>query len=615
MTSCIKWLVYPLRRLGLHGRLMLGLFAMMLVVGGIGGYALTRHEEEIHFAELESRTARISDFLSLAIAPLLRNGDKPSIDALINSLAGNPEVDEFTVTTVQGGVISSVKPHPSTHPMGEIVRVTGIYHAGPDGADRERLGSIKVVMSTDIVRAEIRHAQTILLTTFFVLLAGLHIVTLYLLKWMVRRPIDPLSRKVDRIALGDLSVTGSVGTRGQLAMFAARVDIMVRNVGATISSLRASETKYRRIFENSSEGIFRLDRNGQLLDVNPAMVRLFDYPSADQLKQASLGGYAQRRLFSAEQISELFANASAHNGVVACEMELRKLHGERIWVELNARAIVNSSGSVEFLEGMISNITERRRAHQRLLMHRERLAGEVSERRRAEANLRASKKRLRELAEYMESIREEERKQIALTIHDELGQMLTILKINLGLLGRIAPVSEQQAQKIVEMASLVDKTVRIVRDVASHLRPAALNYGLASALEWLAAEFSRHELMTCRFLLIGEEPALDEPRATAVFRVAQEALTNIMRHANATHVELRMADLGAAYELSIADNGQGFEMKTQSQRTTYGLLGMQERARALGAEIEIDSAAGTGTVVRVVLPKALNVSQRADFAW
>ncbi|UVE67861.1 PAS domain S-box protein [Burkholderia pyrrocinia] len=614
MTSRVKSPIRVRWRLGLHGQMMLALFVMVSIVGGIGGYALIAHEEKVHLAAVQGETSHVSGILSLAVAPALWNVDKSSIDALLNSLAAKPEVLELTVTAANTGIVSSVKPRPAGLPTDQVVQVTAIYHVRQGSGQSERLGELRVVMSKDPARAQVRRAHKTLFVILFCVLAGLYFATFHLLQWLVLRPIARLSLDVDRIASGDLNVNCPVGANDELAVFATRVNAMASNLRATMGLLRASEEKYRCIFENASEGIFLLNRRGRFLDVNPAMVRLFDYPSAGRLKEASVGGDAPAHLFSAAQVSELFAKAATNQGIVGLEMPLRKLHGERIWVELNARAVRNASGTVELLEGMIADVTVQRHARIRLLRNRESLAREVAERRRAEADLLDSKHQLQQLAAHMESIREDERKQIAMTIHDELGQLLTALKINLVLFGRRIPASEQHAVKIAEMTGLVDRTLRIVRDVASNLRPAALNYGLASALEWLASEFSRHG-MPCRFLLAGEEPRLDDARATAVFRVAQEALTNVARHANATRAELRIVDLGAAYELTVEDDGQGFETDIKHRRNSYGLLGMQERARALGATIEIDSAVGNGTTVRVVLPKTLNISQQSHQTW
>jgi signal transduction histidine kinase len=128
-------------------------------------------------------------------------------------------------------------------------------------------------------------------------------------------------------------------------------------------------------------------------------------------------------------------------------------------------------------------------------------------------------------------------------------------------------------QKVEEMRELVEKTIQIVRNVVSHLRPAALNFGLASALEWLAEDFSRHTQIVCHFHREGAEPHLADARATAIFRIVQESLTNVARHANASRVDVTLANTEAGIELIISDNGRGFDMAAARAGYSYGLQG------------------------------------------
>jgi signal transduction histidine kinase len=155
--------------------------------------------------------------------------------------------------------------------------------------------------------------------------------------------------------------------------------------------------------------------------------------------------------------------------------------------------------------------------------------------------------------------------------------------------------------KLAEMGELVERTMRIVRDVASHLRPAALNFGLVSALEWLVEDYSRHSSLTCRFELQGREPILADDRATAVFRIVQEALTNVSRHANATHVNVVLRGGGDDFDITISDDGIGFDVMRTAKGSSYGLQGMRERARIIGAQIHVTSNSKAGTMVRLVV--------------
>ncbi|MGV2292553.1 response regulator [Trinickia sp. YCB016] len=228
---------------------------------------------------------------------------------------------------------------------------------------------------------------------------------------------------------------------------------------------------------------------------------------------------------------------------------------------------------------------------------------DITERKRIEQELIESREQLRELSNYMEGIREEERKRIAMEIHDELGQLLTALKMDVALMRmRLGDGDAEAKRKSDDMRELVEKTIWMVRNVASHLRPAALNFGIVSALEWLAEDFGRRTGIACRVRVRGGEPALNDAHATAVFRIVQASLTNVARHAGASRVDVTLDNDGASLALQIGDDGCGFDPDEAKKGYSYGLLGMQERARLIGASLQIDSAPGTGTVVSIHMP-------------
>ncbi|QCP54133.1 response regulator [Trinickia violacea] len=228
---------------------------------------------------------------------------------------------------------------------------------------------------------------------------------------------------------------------------------------------------------------------------------------------------------------------------------------------------------------------------------------DITERKRIEQELFESREQLRELSNYMEGIREEERKRIAMEIHDELGQLLTALKMDVALMRmRLGDGDAEAKRKSDDMRELVEKTIWMVRNVASHLRPAALNFGIVSALEWLAEDFGRRTGIACRVRVRGGEPVLNDAHATAVFRIVQASLTNVARHAGASRVDVTLDNDSASLALQIGDDGCGFDPDEAKKGYSYGLLGMEERARLIGASLQIDSAPGTGTVVSIHMP-------------
>ncbi len=227
---------------------------------------------------------------------------------------------------------------------------------------------------------------------------------------------------------------------------------------------------------------------------------------------------------------------------------------------------------------------------------------DITERKRIEQALRASREQLRELSAYLEAVREEERKRIAMEIHDELGQLLTALKMDVSLLKMRLAADLDAVKKVDAMRELVDKTIWMVRNVASHLRPAALNYGIVSALEWLAEDFSRRHGIPCQLRVQGGEPALADAQATAMFRIVQESLTNVARHAGASRVSVMLVNSDAALDLTIGDDGCGFDPAAARKGYSYGLLGMSERTRLIRGSLSIDSEPGAGTVVSIHIP-------------
>jgi signal transduction histidine kinase len=212
---------------------------------------------------------------------------------------------------------------------------------------------------------------------------------------------------------------------------------------------------------------------------------------------------------------------------------------------------------------------------------------------------------LRALAARLQSAREEERTRIAREIHDELGQALTAIKIDLAALIRDLPGdSGPQRQRSQSILKLLDEAIQSVRRIATELRPGILDdLGLVAAVEWAAEEFQARTGTTCELSLPGVDIALDPERATALFRILQETLTNVARHTNATRVDIRLAQENGDLILEVNDNGQGIGEEHPSESRSLGILGMRERALLLGGELTISGEPGKGTTVRVRIPQ------------
>lgn len=237
---------------------------------------------------------------------------------------------------------------------------------------------------------------------------------------------------------------------------------------------------------------------------------------------------------------------------------------------------------------------------------------DVSDRVKAENELRESHEQLRQLSSHLQTVREEERTNIAREIHDELGQQLTGLKMDVTWLGKkIAGEGEFVREKIEGILSLIDDIIKSVRKISSDLRPGILDdLGLVAALEWQSSEFQKRSGMISEFKTKSRELNLDRKKATGVFRIYQEALTNVMRHAGATRVNASLEENDNVLLLRIHDNGKGFDPGSIESKKTLGLIGMKERAFMLGGELEIISGEGKGTSLTLKVPLDLEIEKR-----
>ena len=228
----------------------------------------------------------------------------------------------------------------------------------------------------------------------------------------------------------------------------------------------------------------------------------------------------------------------------------------------------------------------------------------IVERRTVEQKLHAeeAERQLRELSQQLVATQEEERKKLSRELHDHVGQMLTALRMELGRIDRArGPVAAEIPAAVAECRQLVDNVVRTVRDLSLGLRPSMLDdFGLQPALEWHIRDVSRRYGLTVDLTTHGDLETLPEPHRTCIYRVVQEALTNCVRHARATRVQVQLDRRGEALEALVSDDGSGFEQVPRP--TGLGLRGIEERVRDLKGSVTVTTAPRGGTTIRVVLP-------------
>jgi two-component system, NarL family, sensor histidine kinase UhpB len=232
-------------------------------------------------------------------------------------------------------------------------------------------------------------------------------------------------------------------------------------------------------------------------------------------------------------------------------------------------------------------------------------ASERADRRRTEERLKKSHEQLRALSMYLQHVREDERIRISRQVHDELGQALTGLKMDLyWLSSRLPKQMRSVREKTKTMSAHIDSTIQTVRRISTELRPGILDdLGLVAALEWQAGEFQKRTGIKCEVASDLPEAILDEELNTAFFRNFQESLTNVVRHANASRVDVRLWQDEQNLWMEIKDNGRGISDAELSNTRSIGLLGMRERAALLGGEVSISGTPGQGTAVRVRIPR------------
>ena len=228
----------------------------------------------------------------------------------------------------------------------------------------------------------------------------------------------------------------------------------------------------------------------------------------------------------------------------------------------------------------------------------------LTERKRAEEDLRTSREQLRELSRWTQSAIEEERKRIAREIHDELGQELSLLQLELGLIqDRLPKAGKDLRAQARSMTKLIDSAIRSVQRISTDLRPTLLdNLGLGAAVDWAAREFQKRTKIRCRVSVDPPDLKLDQERSTALFRILQEAFTNILRHARASRAEVRLVRQQNTVVLKIRDNGTGIPLHRITDSKSVGLTGMRERVHPWGGSVAISGSNGKGTEIIVTIP-------------
>jgi PAS domain S-box-containing protein len=339
-------------------------------------------------------------------------------------------------------------------------------------------------------------------------------------------------------------------------------------------------------FESMPIGCLLCDRDFRVVAWNPACERIFGFSRDEVLGRNPFELIIPESAHSVVQ--RLLAELPLSDQTLKRVNENRTKEGRIVLCEWNNTPLRNDLGEYVGLMAMVQDVTERVHAEQELVK---------------------SNVQLRSLSAHLQSVREEEQKRISLEIHDELGQQLTALKIEAALIEKAAVRIDKKIETVAilehtnALTSIIDSAIATVRRIATELRPGVLDrLGIVEALQWHAQEFQKRTGIACVFTSDTTLEMLGEETATTLFRIFQETLTNVARHAGATYVHASLSEQDAFLELRVTDNGRGITDAEIANTTSLGLLGITERARMLDGEATITGTPGKGTTVSVRIP-------------
>jgi PAS domain S-box-containing protein len=386
------------------------------------------------------------------------------------------------------------------------------------------------------------------------------------------------------------------GTLAVMALVALAAWALVRDLGkqdVMAKELLESGERLQETMKAAMDAIIIADAGQRVILFNPAAERMFGCSTAEAIGTRLEKFLPERyRAKHYEQV-ENFGRSADGARVMAVSREVAGLRADGTEFPIEATVSRVTLNGETLYTVILRDITERRHADQKLL----------------ETN-----RQLRELSATLQNVREKERTRIARELHDELGQQLTGLKMELSWLGnQLAERRDALAAKVEGMKQHLEMTVKSVRRISTDLRPALLDdLGLCPAIEWLAADFSAKTGIAIELDLDSDDCAQGDELATALFRITQECLTNVARHAEATQVRISLKREGDLLALAVSDDGKGLVAESTGKPHGHGLIGMRERAIMLGAEAAFISSPGAGTTVRIAIPLEGRISTEQE---
>jgi PAS domain S-box-containing protein len=346
--------------------------------------------------------------------------------------------------------------------------------------------------------------------------------------------------------------------------------------------LKANQEKFRIIADFTHDWEYWISPEGKYIYVSPSCERITGYKQEEFKKDPELLDKIAF-LEDKEIVKKYKIDNNGFKNRISYDFRIVTKSGETRWMGHASQPVYNLKGQYLGLRANNRDITDRKLA---------------------EEALKRSEEQLRNLAGHLQSVKEDERASIAREIHDELGQSLTALKMDLVWLENKLPDEKKIiAEKIESMRKMTDMTIQSVKRVLANLRPSIIDdLGLSPAIEWQVEEFKKRTGINCITDIKLDGFILENPFSIALFRIFQEILTNIIRHANASCIEIDLSIKSNIINLQVMDNGKGITDKEINGSSGYGLIGIKERVKFLGGETAIIGKPGEGTVISVKIP-------------
>jgi PAS domain S-box-containing protein len=449
-------------------------------------------------------------------------------------------------------------------------KVSSIMHE-----DGLKLANFNVQLESKEKEAAIEQSKNLQRIILSFIFASVFIALLlgYILSKTISGPILKLGEAAEKIGSGQLDTPIDIKTSDEIGNFAATL----RKMTEDLQKILVSKAYIDNIITSMMNSLVVVNLSGKIRSVNRALCSMLNY------SEEELIDYPIQKIFATEfhmdsELKELKESGQLKNT-------------ERVYLSKSGKRIpVIFSGSIIY-------------DNSRMIQDAVFVALDISERKQAEEKLNESREQLRNLLAYLQSVREHERTEFSHEIHDELGQSLTALKMDIHWLRKKHKGFSSLTDKADSMLKIIDATIQTVKKICTELRPGILDHlGLGAAIEWQTIEFQKRSGIPCELNFNPEEIILDKDRSTAIFRILQETLTNIARHAEASAVNITIEKKASQLVMEVTDNGKGIKEENKNDAKSFGLIGMRERTLYLGGKFQIRGAQNQGTTVSVSIP-------------